>query len=424
VRRSQTTLAGALGVVTLGLASWPSAHPRAFLALDGQQPVFRAAVDLVAVDVQVVDANGDPTRGLGPERFEVTIGGRRRRVVSAELISTGGDSSRSDAARNEGRLITLAIDHSSFEAGAARAAMEAAQRFVDRLSPDDRLGLYVYPNGPRIEPTQDRASIRTNLHTILGTRQSLRSQYNLKPSDVVDITAQAGIGGTRGQAARGPAALQDLSNTSTDPIATVQLRECPGDLDCAARIFSEALAVALHLESQAAISLGGLDRVLRELGQLPGRKSVVLISAGVVVSDRPGGRPDVGDAAHVMGQMAARANVSVYTIHIDPGLVGAYSASRRRADGRERDRDRQMLGQWLEQFSDGAGGMLIDVPVGGGDFAFERVLRETSAYYLLGVEPADADRDGRARPLRVRVPGNRLTVRSRQWVIVPDRRTN
>src|SRR5688572_19052388 len=49
-------------------------------------PTFRAGVDLVAVDVQVVTGNGLPIGGLSPERFEVTINGRRRRVVSAELV--------------------------------------------------------------------------------------------------------------------------------------------------------------------------------------------------------------------------------------------------------------------------------------------------------------------------------------------------
>ena len=415
----QTALAAALRIICVAVAFWSHAG----LAVDGQQPLFRSAVDLVAVDVQVVDANGNPTRNLAPDRFEVTIGGRRRRVVSAEYIAVGSDV-RSDITSSSPRVAMLAIDHSSFEVGAARAAMDAALRFVDKLLPDDWLGLYVYPTGPRIDPTRDRAPVRASLNTVLGTRQPLRSQYNLKASEVVDITAQSGFAGTVGFAARGRATIPDSTNTSTNPITAIQLRECPGDLDCATRILSEALALALHLESQAAISLGGLDRLLNTLGQLPGRKAVVLVSAGVLVSDRPGGRPDIGDIARVMGQTAARANVSVYTIHLDPSFTGAYAASRRRADGQERDRDRQMAGQWLEQFSDSAGGTLIDVPVGGGDFAFDRVLRETSAYYLLGVEPADADRDGRPRQLRVRVTGDRLSVRSRQWVIVPARKTS
>ena len=49
------------------------------------------------------------------------------------------------------------------------------------------------------------------------------------------------------------------------------------------------------------------------------------------------------------------------------------------------------------------------------------MLRETSSHYLLGVEPDDADRDGKLRELRVRVGQRGVTVRSRSWVVVPVR---
>ena len=390
-------------------------------AVRSQQPTFRTAVDVVAVDVQVVDAQGDPVPQLGADRFDVTIDGRRRRVVSAEFVAvSGAGRTTRDGA---GRTLVVAIDTSSFEVGAARAAAEAARRFVAGLDDDDLVGLYVYPNGPRVDPTRDRARLQASLGTVLGTRQPLRSQYNLKASEIVDISAQTAIAGVIAAAGRGRAALLEPVNTSTNPIEAVQLRECPGEPECASRIFAEASALALHLESKAAMSLGGLDRLVQALGQVPGRKGIVLVSAGVIVSDRPGARPDVGDLGRVMGQAAAHANVSIYTIHMDPSFAETYSASRRRAYEDERDRDRAMHGRWLEQLSDGAGGALINVPVGGGDFAFDRVLRETSAYHLLGVEPADADRNGRARSLRVRVDGRGLTVRSRQWVVVPAKNT-
>jgi hypothetical protein len=59
------------------------------------------------------------------------------------------------------------------------------------------------------------------------------------------------------------------------------------------------------------------------------------------------------------------------------------------------------------------------VNVGAGEMALDRVLRETSAYYLLGVEPGSTERDGKAHRLRVRVNQRGATVRSRQWVVLP-----
>ena len=49
-------------------------------------PPFKSKVELVSVDVQVVDKDGKPITGMKPEDFEVTIEGRKRAVVSAQLI--------------------------------------------------------------------------------------------------------------------------------------------------------------------------------------------------------------------------------------------------------------------------------------------------------------------------------------------------
>ena len=80
-----------------------------------------------------------------------------------------------------------------------------------------------------------------------------------------------------------------------------------------------------------------------------------------------------------------------------------------------------MQASFLDDFSSAAGGSRLYVGVGGGESAFDRVLREASAHYLLGVEPAEQDRDGKARQLRVKVARRGVTVRNRQWVLVPAR---
>ncbi len=49
-----------------------------------QTPTFRTGVELVTVDVNVIDRQGLPLRGLEPSDFTVTVAGQPRRVVSAE----------------------------------------------------------------------------------------------------------------------------------------------------------------------------------------------------------------------------------------------------------------------------------------------------------------------------------------------------
>src|SRR5437899_989239 len=122
-------------------------------ALAGQQtPVFRSTVELVAVDVQVVDREGLPITSLTADQFEVALDGKRRPVVSADLIRYSQSPARrprymmtSDApleAAATDRIFILAVDQASFRTGPARAAAIAARQFIDRLKADDLIGLY------------------------------------------------------------------------------------------------------------------------------------------------------------------------------------------------------------------------------------------------------------------------------------------
>lgn len=417
----------AVGVLALSslLAVAPSAQ---------QQPTFRGSVDLIAVDAQVVDNSGAPIEAMRATDFEVSLGGRRRHVVSADF--TRFDSSNTtlpfaplapispDGVRGSlpvARTVILAIDQSSFEIGAAKAPLEAAREFVSALPETDDVGLYVFPSGPRVTPGDGRALVRQALSTVTGNKMRFGGMYHLRPAEVVDITGVIGGANTGGFAARVRASQLTAAQIDANPVYGVQARECPDDPECGSRIVTEAQAMALHLEGQATHALQGLEALLDSLTDLPGRKMVVLITAGLVVSDRPGGRPDVGDLSRVLGQRAADANAVVYTIHADSTFSGLYSAARRRIGDIERERDRSINSDWLDRFSASAGGTRIHVPVGAGEFAFERVLREMSGYYLLGVEPAAEDRDGRPRELKVKVNRRGVTVRARQWVVVPKR---
>jgi VWFA-related protein len=397
-----------------------------------QRPTFRSAVDLIAVEAQVVDETGTPVSAMTPADFEVSLNGRRRRVVSADFthvegphpgelirplppVSTNPGSPNAPPART----FILAIDASSFEIGAAKGPLDAAREFVSSLPTSDHLGLYVYPTGPRIVPGEGRALVRQALTGVVGSQMRFNGKYHLRPSEVVDITGAFGGANPGGIAARVRASQLTAAQIDANPVFGVQARECPDDPECGTRIISEASAMALHLEGQLSRSLTGLEALLRALSDLPGRKTVVLVTAGLIVSDRPGGRPDVGDLSRVLGQRAAAANAVVYTVYAESSFTGVYGASPRRVADVERERDRSIAGDWLDRFSAAAGGFLINVPIGSGEFAFARVLRETSAYYLLGVEPAPDDRDGRPRELRVKLNRKGLTVRNRQWVVVP-----
>ena len=87
---TKTPLTALIAFLVLSAESLPAIAAPGQNQDSAQKPptTFRSSLDVIAVDVQVIDRDGTPIAGLGPDKFEVTINGRRRRVVSANLIES------------------------------------------------------------------------------------------------------------------------------------------------------------------------------------------------------------------------------------------------------------------------------------------------------------------------------------------------
>lgn len=375
-------------------------------------PRIRVAVDVVAVDVQVIDRTGRPVPSLGPDAFTVTINGRRRRVVSAEQIRSdigdgGSASSGAMSSAVPGRVIMLAIDCISFDATASRDVIQSVAEFVRGLQPDDHVGLSAYPNGAQITPTTDHAAVLRALNTVVGQREGAGiTQFRLRPTEIIDVS-------------------RDISNGSGPTLDAVVTRECGQNPDpnCRFQLLTEVTSIALYYEGQATGSLGMLRTLVTQMQGYPGRKTLLLVSGGMIASDSPGGRPDLGSMGMQVGQAAAAANTAIYTLFIDSTLHDRFAAETRRGDRtlNNRDRDTAVKARWLEQFAGAAGGALFDVQVGNAASALARIQTELSSYYLLGVEPAEEDRDGKTHEVAVKVTRQNVTIRGRRWVMIPKR---
>jgi VWFA-related protein len=368
-------------------------------------PLFRSGVDLVAVDVQVVDHDGRPTLNLNADQFQVEIDGHKRQVVRADLFrySTGrpGQVQRITddvpAERPQGRLFILAIDQLSFRMGAARVAAQVARGFIDRLQPDDAVGLYIFPGSSNLNFTHERASVRAALNKVVGLQNPVASEFHLSISEIIDITAADGF-----------------------TLTKVVNRECrPTDVLCQQRVQGEAFQIGAQAESQIAIGFAGLSRLLTGLKYVPVRKTMVLISGGLLASDRGNGRPDMRARTQELGREAAAANTNLYVIHLDNSFTEAYAPDREKTDPTTQFRDSSVLRQGLENLADAAGGAVFKVEAGSPDSAFDRVMRETSAYYMLGLEVSNADRDGKPHYITVDVKQHGVTVRNRPMVVIP-----
>lgn len=382
-----------------------------------QPPRFRSGVELVAIDVEVVGSDGEPVLGLRDDQFEVQIDGRRRPVVSAQFLEQAARSTfrgrgnapsapgSQPAPRSRltgeytGRIFMLGIDENSFWAGHARAANEAARRFIDRLEPEDYIGLATFPGSTvQVAPTREHFKVRDALDKIVGRKSPpLHGLTRLSPSEVMDITAG-----------------------DSDILARVIARECnPTDRACPKRVQADVQDQAQDYEIRALQSVGGMRGLLGAMGKVQGRKTLVLVSAGITLSDRPGGRPDVRGQVEAAGHDAAAANTNLYVLHIDTSFLEAFSPQGGPVS-MTMMRDTAASVSGLAAIAGAAGGELFHVVTDAAD-AFDRVLRETSAYYLLGVEPLDSERDGQTHRVTVKVRQKGVTVRSRATVLIPKR---
>lgn len=374
-----------------------------------QAPVFRSTVDVVAIDVQVVDRAGEPIKGLTPEDFDVSIDGKRREIVSVNLIEYSSTPPTELPVRTPGKLLPearvfiVAIDEFSFVPAAIGPAMQAARRFVQQLRPEDVVAIYAYPfHTGSLDLTHDHYAAERSLYKVNGRRERQLGMFSLSPSEIVDITADD------------QAVTQRVINrecSATDPT-------CPG------AVRSEAQSIAGYFEGQAAQSISSLSLLVKSLRRLPGRKTLVLMSGGVMTSDRTGGRPDVTGLFAALGEDAAAAETNLYVMHWDTHFLETFSAvnatstsSGDRFTSAFRDSDTFRHG--LDMVAGKSGGALLPIEAGTGQLAFDRILRENMAYYLIGVASTPGDRDGKLHFINVKTKSRGATVRSRTHVVIP-----
>lgn len=386
----------------------------AALLLAGQPPqdpqVLKSGVELVMVDVQVVDRKGAPVDGLTTKHFQVTLGGKRRTVVSAELIdaASGQPSGAPGHAAGSGagagatalpNVYVIAVDQGSFRALNASAVVHAARELLKRVSPNDYVGMIAFPGpGILIQPTRDRAPLEEAIPRLVGfsgVKQMREFRYSL--SDAVDVASR-----------------------DAGALARVVEQNCqPGDRTCAISVEMEITETVSLLEAQGARSLGGLREVVASVRGIPGRTILVVLSAGIPTGDRSGGRMYLRSDASVAGKQAAEAGILLYTLHLNTAFLDQFSPDA--PSVRETPmRDAGVYARALDIFNGSAGGTLLEVNTSA-DSALDRVMRETSSYYLLGVEVDEADRDGRSHRIQVKVDQRGTSVRNRASVVIPKR---
>jgi VWFA-related protein len=389
--------------VTAGTVS-PAAQTQAQSQAEtppAQGPTFRTGVDVIAVDVAVVDAKGTPVENLLPPDFVVKIDGQPRRVVSAEHVKIDVEGARREAADPfetlyttnlkppNGRQIVLAVDQGNIRFGAARPLLATAAKFLDRLSPADRVAFVAFPEpGVQVAFTNDHLKLRRGMERVVGMQTPFASKFNIGLTEAVAISEKA----------------------DSRVFGEVVVRECPrvtgfAREQCERDVLSESSNLVRNARQNTTDSLRGLYDLLLALSVIEGPKTLILMSEGLIL-DTPS---DLDAIIRAAAMARVTINVLLMDVPRDDITVGQL--------GPTVTEDRDMAVSGLADLAGGSRGSLYYI-VGTGELIFDRLAGETLAYYMLGVEESPGDRDGKSHRIDVQVNRRNVTVRSRRAFVL------
>ena len=382
-----------------------------------QQPTFRAGVNFVRVDVMVHDGKGQPITDLKQADFEVLEDGRPQTIEQFRLIRVDGNPRPGDPpprelrnrideeleiSRDDVRLFVFFLDDYHVRLGNSLAIKEPLVRFVQtQLRPNDVVGI-MYPLTPLdgISFTRNMASVVSAIERFEGRkfdyrpRNTFEEQYARAPSEAVEqIRNQVVMTALRGLSTR-------LGGLREGRKAIIYV--------------SEGLTVMLPPQLRTA------DASLGPLGN-PGARSPMLgennpreeTASFFAQSDLYSQLRDVFTAAN-------RNNAAIYTL--DPRGLAPFEYGIDEAVGPNQDRrSLQMTQDTLRSIADETDGRAI---VNQNDLApgLAQIVRDSSYYYLVGYNSAQAPQDGKFHEITVRVKRRGVDVRSRKgyWALTAE----
>ena len=382
-----------------------------------QQPIFRTGINVVRVDVIVSDKQGAAVADLQQSDFEVSEDGKPQTIASFKLIRIDGNvgegaeparpinsdyAEESEAARDDVRLFAIFLDDYHVRRGASLSVKDPLTRFINtQLGPTDMVGL-MYP----LTPLSDVRMTRNHDALAGAVNQFYGRKYDYEPRNEFE---------------------QQYANY---PASVVE------------RIRNE-------------VSLSALKGLVTHLGSLrEGRKAVILVSEGFTnilppqlrdpIASMPGFRnPDRNNPMAGEGDVredtanffasteiltdlrlvydaANRNNTAIYTL--DPrGLATNEFDINENVGMRADQATLRSTMDTLRILSEQTDGRAI-VNRNDLDAGLRQVVRDSSAYYLIGYNSTQAPSDGKFHEITVRVrrPGVQWRARKGYWALTAE----
>jgi len=370
-----------------------------------QPPVtFRSEVNYVEVDARVLDAQGQFVPGLTAADFQVIEDGKPQKVDAFSFINIpvarqerplfAKAPIERDVADNitgyDGRVYMIVLDDQHTHPLRSQRLKAAARQFVTRYMGANDVAAVVYTSG-----RSDVAQEFTNSQRRLLTAVDKFMGRKLRSSTLERLDEEVRTRGVRQQGDR----IDDPFDQERGMVART--------------------------------TFDSLRNLSNYLAGISGRrKALIFFSEGVDydifdVFNSSGNASAVQQASRDAVAAATRANVSIYGI--DPRGLGAMADDMMEVQDVPQDaslglginsfnNELQRSQDSLRVLSNETGGFAV---VNRNDMAtaFERVVADNSAYYLIGYYSSNERRDGRFRKIEVKVSRPGVTVRSRKGYV-------
>ena len=359
-----------------------------------QKPLtFRTRIDSVSVDVTVTDRQGKPVTDLTPADFEVREAGKVQTIDTFKLIAADvaepatplrDITSFSDQARevadDRNRIFLIFLDDYHVRQSNSMRVREQLARFVSNLGSRDLVAV-LYP----LTPVAAATFTRNHSSTAGAIMNFWGRKYDYSPKNLYEERYQ-GLPPEQQERMRNDLTLFGLEQAC---IFLGTLREGRKTLLFVSEGLSGTLPAGTNVQGTIVKPMGGQSQSQSFFAstQLLSQMQQVFAAAG-------------------------RANTSIFTL--DPR--GLATSEFDISDTVRYEQDKAVLQESMDSLrvladqTDGRAIVNRNDPIP----ELQRMMRELSAYYLLGYTSTVAPRDGKFHQIQVRVKRPGLEVRARK----------
>ncbi len=366
--------------------------------------IVKISTNLIQLDVTVTDKNGKIVSDLKSEDFEIFENNKKQNITNFSFISANEPGPRAKKSKNKNsisvpipppkirrsqakRTIALVVDDLTLSFASTFWVKKALKKFVDEQMQQGDL-VAIIRTGDGIGALQQFTTDKRQLYAaIRKVKFNLKGAGRISTFNPISPSLNEQLDGTMDRDGK----VRDLS------------KEIDRDRDAARD--RENFRQSVY----ASGTLGAINFIVRGMKDLPGRKSIMLLSDGIPLfqresDDRPVYNSAISSRMHRLIDLANRASVVIYSIDAR-GLVYDGPSAADNVYGLSGGRINRKLAERSSYLFDSQSGMKYLASQTGGfaiinsnniNKGIRRVLNDQS-YYLLGYQPEEETFDPETR---------------------------